>query len=53
MKPGLPRTSTGDREGNIVAATPVQDGFIAETAMHPPTVSVEVIRGASRTEVKF
>ncbi|MBX3120808.1 MAG: Flp pilus assembly protein CpaB [Nitrospira sp.] len=47
------RTSTGDREGNIVAATPVQDGFIAETAMHPPTVSVEVIRGVSRTEVKF
>ncbi|MBP8155325.1 MAG: Flp pilus assembly protein CpaB [Nitrospira sp.] len=47
------RTSTGNREGNTVVATPVQDGSIAETAMHPPTVSVEVIRGTSRTDVKF
>ena len=47
------RTSTGDREGNTVAAAPVQDGSIADAAIRPPTVSVEVIRGASRTEVKF
>lgn len=47
------RTSTGDREGNTVAAEPVQDGSIGDAAIHPPTASVEVIRGVSRTEVKF
>lgn len=59
---GLPRLdetqpdthpATADRGSNTIAATPVQDNSIVETAIHPPSVSVEVIRGISRTEVKF
>jgi pilus assembly protein CpaB len=47
------RAATGDRAENRIAATPVQAGSIGETALRRPSVSVEVIRGTSRTEVTF
>ncbi len=46
-------TASGDRAENRIAATPVQTGSIDETAIRRQSVSVEVIRGTSRTEVKF
>ncbi len=46
-------TVSGDRAENRIAATPGQTGSLDETASRRPPVSVEVIRGTSRSEVKF